>query len=84
MRTEEATEGPQLSAATRFESLVAVSKAIGMHRDPKELFSALARELRRVVPFDYICVTVRDEKSNNFTGILSTRKQKQLSLQTQN
>jgi formate hydrogenlyase transcriptional activator len=66
MRTEEATEGPQLSAATRFESLVAVSKAIGMHRDPKELFSVLARELRRVVPFDYICVTVRDEKSNTF------------------
>jgi len=37
-----------------------------MHRDPKELFSVLVRELHRVVPFDYICVTVRDEKSNTF------------------
>jgi formate hydrogenlyase transcriptional activator len=37
-----------------------------MHRDPKELFSVLVRELHRVVPFDYICVTIRDEKSNTF------------------
>ena len=66
MRTEEVTDGSRLSAATRFESLVQVSNAIGMHRDPKELFSVLVRELHRVVPFDYICVTVRDEKSNTF------------------
>ncbi len=66
MRTEEVTDGSRLSAATRFESLVRVSNAIGMHRDPKELFSVLVRELHRVVPFDYICVTVRDEKSNTF------------------
>src|SRR5467141_4150464 len=66
MRTEEVTEGSRISAAARFESLVAVSNAIGMHRDPKELFSVLVRELHRVVPFDYICVTVRDEKSNTF------------------
>jgi formate hydrogenlyase transcriptional activator len=37
-----------------------------MHRDPKELFSVLVRELHRVVPFDYIGVTIRDEKSNTF------------------
>src|ERR1700741_4264078 len=66
MRTEEITEASRLSAASRFESLVRVSNAIGMHRDPKELFSVLVRELHRVVPFDYICVTVRDEKSNTF------------------
>ena len=66
MRTEELADGSRLSAATRYESLVGVSNAIGMHRDPKELFSVLVRELRRVVPFDYICVTVRDEKSNTF------------------
>jgi len=66
MRTEEVTEGSRISAAARFESLVGVSNAIGMHRDPKELFSVLVRELHRVVPFDYIGVTIRDEKSNTF------------------
>jgi len=66
MRTEEITEASRLSAAARFESLVAVSNAIGMHRDPKELFSVLVRELHRVVPFDHIGVTIRDEKSNTF------------------
>ena len=66
MRTEEATEGSQLSAAARFESLVAVSQAIGAHRDPQELFAALVKELHRVVRFDYIGVYIRDEKSNTF------------------
>jgi formate hydrogenlyase transcriptional activator len=66
MQTEEVADGSRLSAEVRFESLVRVSNAIGMHRDPKELFSVLVRELHRVVPFDYICVTVRDEKSNTF------------------
>src|SRR5258708_18009146 len=66
MRTEEVTDGSRLSAATRFESLVGVSNAIGMHRDPEGLFGALLRELHRVVRFDYICVSIRDEKSNTF------------------
>src|SRR5882672_1696645 len=66
MRTEEVTDGSRLSAATRFESLVRVSNAIGTHRDPQELFGALVRELHRVVPFDYIGVSIRDEKSNTF------------------
>jgi formate hydrogenlyase transcriptional activator len=66
MRTEEATEGSRLSAAARFESLVAVSKAIGTHRDPHELFGTLVKELHRVVRFDYIGVYIRDEKSNTF------------------
>jgi formate hydrogenlyase transcriptional activator len=66
MRTEEATEGSRLSAAARFESLVAVSKAIGTHRDPHELFGTLVKELHRVVRFDYIGVHIRDEKSNTF------------------
>jgi formate hydrogenlyase transcriptional activator len=66
MRTEEATDGSRLSAAARFETLVRVSNAIGTHRDPQELFAALVRELHRVVRFDYICVTIRDEKSNTF------------------
>src|SRR5712692_10094278 len=55
-----------IAAATRYESLVGVSNAIGTHRDPKDLFSALVRELHRVVRFDYIGVAIRDEKSNTF------------------
>jgi len=66
MRTEEVTDGSRLSAATRFESLVRVSNAIGMHRDPEELFAVLVKELHRVVRFDYMGVTIRDEKSNMF------------------
>jgi hypothetical protein len=66
LRTEEVTDGSRLSAATRFESLVRVSNAIGAYRDPQELFGALVRELHRVVPFDYIGVSIRDEKSNTF------------------
>src|ERR1700723_3320814 len=66
MRTEEAADGSRLSVATRYESLVRVSSAIGTHRDPQKLFGALVRELHRVVPFDYIGVAIRDEKSNTF------------------
>ena len=66
MRTEEVTDGSRLSAATRFELLVGVSNAIGMYRDPQELFGALLRELHRVVRFDCIGVSIRDEKSNTF------------------
>jgi formate hydrogenlyase transcriptional activator len=66
MRTEEVADGSRLSVATRYESLVGVSNAIGTHRDPKDLFSALVRELHRVVRFDYIGVYIRDEKSNAF------------------
>ncbi|HEV7514062.1 MAG TPA: sigma 54-interacting transcriptional regulator [Candidatus Acidoferrum sp.] len=66
MRTEEFTDGSRVSAATRFESLVRVSNAIGRHRDPQVLFGALVRELHRVVRFDYIGVYIRDEKSNTF------------------
>src|SRR5260370_18188634 len=66
MRTAEVADGSRLSAATRFESLVRVSNAIGTYRDPQELFGALVRELHRVVPFDYIGVTILDEKSNTF------------------
>src|ERR1700704_2767908 len=66
MRTEALADGSRLSAATRFESLVGVSNAIGMYRDPQELFGALRRELHRVVRFDCIGVSIRDEKSNTF------------------
>ncbi len=66
MRTEEVTDGSRLSGAARYELLVGVSSAIGTYRDPQELFGALVRELHRVVRFDYVCVSIRDEKSNTF------------------
>jgi formate hydrogenlyase transcriptional activator len=66
MRTEEVADGARVSAAIRYESLVGVSNAIGTHRDPQDLFGALVRELHRVVRFDYIGVSIRDEKSNTF------------------
>src|SRR6266478_755176 len=66
MRTQEVADESRLSAATRYESLVGVSNAIGTHRDPKELFSALVRELHRVVQFHYVGVSIRDEKSTTF------------------
>src|SRR5467141_4261170 len=66
VRTEEVTDGSRLLAATRYESLVRVSNAIGTHRDPQDLFRALVRELHRVVRFDYVGVSIRDEKSNTF------------------
>src|ERR1700732_5646157 len=66
MRTEEVGDGSRLLATTRYESLVGVSNAIGTHRDPQDLFSALARELHRVVQFHYVGVSIRDEKANTF------------------
>jgi formate hydrogenlyase transcriptional activator len=54
---------PALEA--RFESLVRISQAIGVHRDPEELFDALAEELHRVVPFNYICMSVQDQRYNS-------------------
>src|SRR6266850_5265221 len=66
MRTEVVGDGSRLSAAARYESLVGVSNAIGRHRDPQDLFSALLRELYRVVQFHYVGVSIRDEKSNTF------------------
>jgi len=66
MLTEKATDGSRLSVATRYESLVGVSNAIGRHRNPQDLFSALVRELHRVVQFHYVGVSIRDERSNTF------------------
>ena len=66
MPTKEVADGTRLSAATRYESLVGVSNAIGLHRDPQDLFRTLVRELRRVVRFDCVGVYIRDEKSNTF------------------
>jgi formate hydrogenlyase transcriptional activator len=49
---------------TRYETLVRVSQTIGVHRDPEELFDALADELHRVVPFNYIHISIRDQNTD--------------------
>jgi formate hydrogenlyase transcriptional activator len=51
---------------TRYETLFRVSQEISVHRDPKELFLALANELHRVLAFDYIGVSVRDQNNDTF------------------
>jgi formate hydrogenlyase transcriptional activator len=43
-----------VSLAARYESLIRMAGAVRSHRDGRELFELLARELRRVVPFDAI------------------------------
>jgi formate hydrogenlyase transcriptional activator len=52
--------------AMRYETLVRVSRAIGAHRDLKELFDILADELHGVVQFDFIGVSLRDQNSATF------------------
>ncbi|HEY2013234.1 MAG TPA: sigma 54-interacting transcriptional regulator, partial [Bryobacteraceae bacterium] len=47
-----------------YEALIRVSQAIGVHRDPKDLFRAMTKELHRVVQFDGIVVAQYDEASN--------------------
>jgi formate hydrogenlyase transcriptional activator len=66
MQTAEVADRSRLSAAMRYESLAGVSSAIGRHRNPQDLFSALVRELHRVVQFNYVGVSIRDERSNTF------------------
>jgi formate hydrogenlyase transcriptional activator len=50
----------------RCETLVRVSRAIGAHRDPKDLFNVLVEELHRIVPFDYVGVSLRDKTHLSF------------------
>ena len=44
----------------RYEALFRVSRTIGAHRDPAELFQSLARELRGVIEFDVLYCTQYD------------------------
>jgi len=52
--------------ATRYETFVRVFRAIGAHRDLKQLFGILADELRGVVQFDLIGVSLRERDSDTF------------------
>jgi formate hydrogenlyase transcriptional activator len=44
----------------RYEALFRVSRTIGAHRDPAELFKSLARELQDVIEFDVLYCTQYD------------------------
>jgi PAS domain S-box-containing protein len=59
-----AQPGPEQSLVARHEALIRVSRAINVHRDPKELFRVLASELQRVVNFDYVALFLYDEAAN--------------------
>jgi formate hydrogenlyase transcriptional activator len=61
IRVASRSEAP---SSERYEALIRVSQAIGAHRDPKELFPAMATALRRVLQFDGIVIAQYDEASN--------------------
>jgi formate hydrogenlyase transcriptional activator len=66
-------EQPELSVAARYEALIRVSQAVGVHREPKKLFEVLAGELRRVIEFDGFGVAQYDESSGKIQWHVSVR-----------
>jgi PAS domain S-box-containing protein len=62
--TQQAQSGPEKSLLARHEALFRVSRAINVYRDPKELFRVLASELRQVVDFDFVALSLYDETAN--------------------
>jgi PAS domain S-box-containing protein len=70
-----AAAGPEHSLLVRYEALVRVSRAIHIHRDPKELFRVLAGELSQAADFDFIGLFLYDESSNTLQNpVLHTDK----------
>src|ERR1700740_3268981 len=66
-------EQPELSVAARYETLIRVSQAVGIHREPKKLFDVLVGELRRVVEFDGFGVSQYDESTGKIHWHVSVR-----------
>ena len=65
--------GFEQSLPARLEALFRVSQAIGVYRNPKELFRVLAQELRRVVAFDFVAIFLYDAEQNKVrTALLET------------
>jgi PAS domain S-box-containing protein len=65
--------GFEQSVPARLEALFRVSQAIGVHRNPKELFRVLARELHQVVAFDFVAIFLYDADKNRVrTALLET------------
>ena len=61
---------PGYSQGARFEALFRLSRAMQVHRDPKDLFRALAGELRQVVHFDAIALFLYNESENRVQNAL--------------
>lgn len=59
--------------SSRYEALIRVSQAIGVHRDPAELFQVLSEELRKVIRFDSIGVVQYDEAGNEIAWHLAEK-----------
>ena len=58
---------------TRYEALIRVSQAVGVHRDPEDLFQVLTTELRKVIKFDAIGVVQYDEAGNEIAWHLAEK-----------
>jgi PAS domain S-box-containing protein len=72
---EGAAAGREHSLLARYEALIRVSRAIHMHRDPKELFRVFASELRQAADFDLIGLFLFDEASHTIQNpVLQTDK----------
>jgi PAS domain S-box-containing protein len=56
----------QKSLADRYEALFRVSHAVGVYRDPKELFRVLATELRTAVDFAFVGLFLYNDATNTF------------------
>jgi len=70
-----ATQQPgfEQSLPARLEALFRVSQAISVHRNPKELFRVLAKELRQVVAFDFVAIFLYEAEKNKVrTALLET------------
>jgi formate hydrogenlyase transcriptional activator len=69
------TPATELPLAARYETLVRLSQAIRVHRDPQELFHALADKLRKVIDFDSIGVVQYSEPGRVQWHVLEFRDQ---------
>jgi len=52
--------------ATQYQILIRVCREVGLFSEPKELFAALAEELHGAMQFDFLGVSLRDEKTDIF------------------
>ena len=59
--------------ATRYETLFRISQAIGVYRDPRELFRVLAGELCGIVRSDGIGVVQFDDAGNKIKWHLAEK-----------
>jgi formate hydrogenlyase transcriptional activator len=57
-------DGPELSARQQYQSLLAVSQAIVLHRDLAALFHDLAGRLHQVVHFDFLSLVLHEAATN--------------------